>query len=95
MHVASCILCKMLSIWLWKRLKNFSNSIDFSLWLKSGLLFKHKELLLHYQLEKVVKVAVMGLLYDRLITAINCDQTTVKLTSSVTCITAKIMTRQW
>jgi hypothetical protein len=85
----------MQSIWLWKRLKNFSNSIDFSLWLKSGLLFKHKELLWHYQLEKVVKVAVMGLSYDRLIIAINCDQTTVKLTSSVTCITAKIMTTQW
>jgi len=33
--------------------------------------------------------------YDRPIIATNCDQTIVKLTSSVTCITAKIMTRQW
>jgi len=81
----------MQSIWLWKRLKNFSNSIDFSLWLKSGLLFKHNELLWHYKVETVVKVAVMGLLYDRLIIATNCDQTRVKMTS----ITAKITTRQW
>jgi hypothetical protein len=85
----------MQSIWLWKRLKNFSKSTDFSLWLKSGLLFKYKELLWHYQVETVVKVAVMGLSYDRLISATNCDQTRVKLTSGVTFITAKIMTRQW
>jgi len=48
----------MQHIWLWKRIKYLSNSIDFSLWLKSGLLFKKRELVWHYQVETVVKVTI-------------------------------------
>jgi hypothetical protein len=70
MKAISSILCKRQSICLvkvLKRLKTSSNSIDFPLWMKSSLLFEHKELPWHYQVE----TGKTDNQYDRPVTATN------------------------